>query len=511
MSSISTRIVCGAVLGACMLRYIYKRSNNSSPLPPGPPSDPIIGHLRIKPDSNSAPEAFHEWSLKYGEIMSFQVLGKTIIVLNSERAASEILDKRSIQNSDRAAVPLVQCYGGATLFLQYDRKLIQHRKLLHLGLSKEIVPSYQHIMARESVVLLKGLLDNPKMFDMALQRYSTGVITTVTYGHRIRSYNDEYFKTAAEFGKEMHAVTRPSLLDISLHFAKLPSWLPGAWFINYIERITPIFKKLYEDPYRNTQESASTGTLQASFFSEQLDDLMRKGGNDEQLLDLKLVCSQMFIGATDTTWHTLVMFIVAVMLNPEVQSKAQAEIDSVVGRDRLPGFEDRDALPYVQCVVHETMRWQPVVPLGIPHMSTADDCYEDMLIPKGSTIIANTRGMTWNAHNFHEPLLYKPERFLPKPDGGGETFPMNAVFGWGRRICPGRHLAERSLWLGIARMLSVFNITKAKDAGGAFVDTNLTFVTGLTRHPLPFLCEIRPRDEQAVLVTQQSYLDAETS
>ena len=76
-------------------------------------------------------------------------------------------------------------------------------------------------------------------------------------------------------------------------------------------------------------------------------------------------------------------------LFPEVQSKAQAELMTVVGPDRLPDFEDKEHLPYVQAVVKECMRWAPVAPLGLPHLAMEDDEYCGYFIPKGSVVIAN--------------------------------------------------------------------------------------------------------------------------
>jgi len=70
------------------------------------------------------------------------------------------------------------------------------------------------------------------------------------------------------------------------------------------------------------------------------------------------------------------MFLLAMVLNPEVQAIAQAEIDRVVGKDRLPDFNDRPALPYVEALLRETLRWNPVVPLGpstIPSFTTSSD------------------------------------------------------------------------------------------------------------------------------------------
>ena len=77
---------------------------------------------------------------------------------------------------------------------------------------------------------------------------------------------------------------------------------------------------------------------------------------------------------------------------PAVMKKAQAEIDKIVGPDRMPEYSDAESesLPYITALANETLRWRPVAILGgTPHASTADDVYEGMLIPKGSTIFAN--------------------------------------------------------------------------------------------------------------------------
>ena len=77
------------------------------------------------------------------------------------------------------------------------------------------------------------------------------------------------------------------------------------------------------------------------------------------------------------------------LLNPEVQAKAQDELDRVIGPNRLPEFSDRPDLPYIRAICKEIQRWQPAVPLGVPHSNIRDDEYRGMLIPKGSTIIVN--------------------------------------------------------------------------------------------------------------------------
>ena len=77
------------------------------------------------------------------------------------------------------------------------------------------------------------------------------------------------------------------------------------------------------------------------------------------------------------------------ILHPEIQAKIQAELDSVVGRSRLPDFSDRENLPYVNAVYKELIRWHPLVPLGVPHRAIMEDEYKGMRIPEGSIMIPN--------------------------------------------------------------------------------------------------------------------------
>ncbi|GJE97077.1 hypothetical protein PsYK624_132870 [Phanerochaete sordida] len=134
-----------------------------------------------------------------------------------------------------------------------------------------------------------------------------------------------------------------------------------------------------------------------------------------------------------------------------------------------------------------------------------DDEYRGMHIPKDATVISNARSLTWDERHYHEPRSFKPERFLPKPEGAGETLSQGAIFGWGRRICPGRYLANDMVWIAIARILAVFEVQKARDAAGNFIEPSIEFVTNLTSHPKPFPCDLRPRSEKAAELIRQAY------
>ena len=86
---------------------------------------------------------------------------------------------------------------------------------------------------------------------------------------------------------------------------------------------------------------------------------------------------------------TVYSFIYTMALHPEVQVRAQAELDAVVGQSRLPLLDDRPALPYVNAVFTEVLRWLPTVPLGVPHCVVADDEIDGFHIPAKAIILTN--------------------------------------------------------------------------------------------------------------------------
>jgi len=213
--------------------------------------------------------------------------------------------------------------------------------------------------------------------------------------------------------------------------------------------------------------------------------------------DLKGAAGTVYIAGQDTSSGTLSIFLLNMVLNPGVQLKAQNELDFVIGFDRLPTLEDRPLLPYIECVMQETLRWHPVVPLGIPHKSLDDDIYQGMFIPKGSIVFANAWSMCHDEAIYEDPTLFNPDRYAPISEGGnGEPHPIGP-FGFGRRICVGRHLAESTLWISVATILATLTIGKEIGPNGQEIPPKVEFTSGLTSHAEAFKCTIRPRSKHA--------------
>ncbi|EKM54963.1 uncharacterized protein PHACADRAFT_194992 [Phanerochaete carnosa HHB-10118-sp] len=217
------------------------------------------------------------------------------------------------------------------------------------------------------------------------------------------------------------------------------------------------------------------------------------------------------LAGTDTIVSTFQSFFIVIVLYPEVQAKAQQTID-LVCYGRLPDFSDFHALPYVHALLKEVMGWNPVIPLNLAHVSTTDDVYNGYHIPKGTFVLANTWAILHDPDVYPNPEIFNPECFLRTGSAGGIELnpgvrdPDVATFGFGRRTCPGRHLAYDALRLAIASVLATRTISRAKGADGREIVPKLENAYGFVIFPKPFACAIRPRSAEwrgAVLATAE--------
>ncbi|KAJ0795317.1 putative cytochrome P450 [Helianthus annuus] len=146
----------------------------------------------------------------------------------------------------------------------------------------------------------------------------------------------------------------------------------------------------------------------------------------------------------------------SLLLNhPQVLQKAQNEIDKKTGKVRLVDESDMVDLPYLHCIINESFRLYPTVPLLLPHESSQDCIIEGYNIPRGTMLLVNQ----WAIH--HDPKLWtEPERFNPERfeglEGTRDGFKM-MPFGSGRRSCPGEGLVVRMLGSTLGVLIQCFN------------------------------------------------------
>ncbi|EDR09903.1 uncharacterized protein LACBIDRAFT_189790 [Laccaria bicolor S238N-H82] len=355
-------------------------------------------------------------------------------------------------------------------------------------------------------MFLRRLLASPDDFMDHIRHYFAGSIMEICYGITVLEDNDPYISIAKE-AMEGIAEAGPGafLVDLLPVLKYVPRWFPGAEFKRKAARWRACLCEMLERPYPRVKWELESGNARPSILQSMISNLPDesdpKRGEAEKMA--KAVTAAAYGGGSDTIIAVVQAFFLAMAMHPDIQRKAQAEIDAVVGQDRLPNFSDQAKLPYVNAVVQETLRWHPIFPKGVPHMSTEDDEYDGYFIPKGTIVMGNVWTILHDPNAFPDPLKYEPERYLNIKDANGRLddtirSPGAAAFGFGRRVCPGRHLAETSLYAAVSNVLAVYNIKPPTDDEGNEVKLREEVTNGVLSYMVPFKCVIEPRSSVAL-------------
>ena len=426
-----------------------------------------------------------------------------VVVVSSADYAIELLDRRSPIYSSRPRQVMAEeliSRGLRLTFMPYHDLWRKERKLIHKLTSAQASSTYEPMQELESTQLMVDMLDRPKAFWGHCQRYAGSLIMQIAFNKRANRNTDPAVVDMRALLEELTSAAVPGryLVDSLPWLNYLPSAL-APWK----KEAASIFEKqnrLFGGHMQDVKKQVAAGQ-DAHCFVKYLVDGQKDSGITDQ--EIAFLAGVMYGAGSDTTSDAIATFIMTMLNHPEEQRKAQEEIDRVVGRDRLPSFEDQADLMYVSALVKEVQRWRPVIAGGLAHATTKDDIVDGFFIPKGSTVIPNAWAIHMDPKVYPEPHRFKPERFIKdnKLVGIEQTDRGHFGFGYGRRICPGMYIAERSLFIVFSRMLWGFNITNAKDALGQpiMVDSS-AYTTGFSSHPQKFQCSITPRHSEVETV-----------
>ncbi|KAG8805393.1 hypothetical protein FRC17_005540 [Serendipita sp. 399] len=151
-------------------------------------------------------------------------------------------------------------------------------------------------------------------------------------------------------------------------------------------------------------------------------------------------------------------FLFDMFLFPEVADRVFHEIRQVTQGQRLLQITDRSSLPYTEAVWKEAIRWNPFFTLSVPHVNSQEEVLRGFRIPKGSVIGQNMGFIFTDPKVWGDPEVFRPERFLSGRTSDSLPNPLNIVFGFGFRICPGMYLADRAGFHVAATTVSLFHI-----------------------------------------------------
>ncbi|OBT82019.1 hypothetical protein VE02_09813 [Pseudogymnoascus sp. 03VT05] len=509
-------------LAASLLYFIVVpnslKDSRRKHLPPGPNGLPLIGNLLDLADSDLVRGKLRKWERQFGEIFYTKIGGSDYIWLSSPKTVKDLMDKKSSIYSSRPPMPLAQDVASAKrrmLFMPYGPEWRKLRKASHALLNTTMAVKYQPIQDYESKQLLVDILNSPEKFYEHNRRYAASVIMLVTYGYRLPTWEHPLVKEIYDVLDNLTEMTAPGAhaVDSFPALAVLPQFLFGNWR-TYGKKVRDHDSKVYMKLWNKLKEETDAGNARDCFCKTFYLNDPHKQGIDDLLAAYQ--CGSMVEAGSETTSTTLNNFILGMILFPDAQKNAQEEIDRVIGSDRLPNFEDEMSLPYVRALVKETLRWRAVNKFGMMHATSDDDWYEGYFIPKGAVIVLNWWAIHMNPDIHPEPDQFNPDRYLnyPLPAADYINIPdANArdhfTYGAGRRICPGIHVAEKSLYINIVRTLWGFNLRKKTGKDGKWIEPDMRMVRGFLSVPNPFKCEITPRSAKHAEVMRKSLSDAD--
>ncbi|KAI0754738.1 cytochrome P450 [Daedaleopsis nitida] len=479
----------------------YKTRSQGLPLPPGPPGLPIVGHLLEIPGGKDLPwKAYREYSRRYGKLISLASMGRRLMIIDDPKIAIELFEKRSAVYSSRAPSVITESCGWDwdLGFLPYGRKWRSRRRMFWQHFHPGVIDRYYPVQEDAARRLLVRVLSSSSEKLVDDIRYSLGeVLIRAAYGLQSTDTNDKYIALIEDAMTSMDLMVAPgtNTLDLFPLLTRVPTWLPGTSLLRRMKHYRTLTSQIRELPWVDSKEAISTGKASPSMATALIEELYHQQ-DDAQLEDtVKDVLAVAYAAGIDTTFVSTCAFFVAMSLHPDVQRKAQAELDAVIGDSRLPELTDREKLPYVNAVVKELQRWHVVTPLGVPHVNVEDDQYEGHFIPKGSLLMVNAWSMLHDEEMYPDPERFDPERYLENgiPKSSPIRDPATVAFGFGRRICPGRYFAETTLFIYIALALHTLDITPPVDEHGRPIQVEVKPSNDLISRLEDCRCTVKPR------------------
>ncbi|KAF7316410.1 Cytochrome P450 [Mycena indigotica] len=477
-----------AILAVALFTRILRGYKHRSP--PGPSGWPIVGNLFDLPPSTNEPwKVYQAWSVKYGsDVIHMKVLATRIIVINLVKAASDLLTQKSAIYADRPRMPMLQeaiGLGWHFGFMPYGDGWRQHRRLFaqHTGtftIAKQL---------KWTNILLENLLSSPHNFIEHIQHFATGSSLEATFGIQVNPSGtpDPFIEAAKQVVQ--------SMVEAGIFGSYLVDYLP---FLKHVERLKGQVKEwsIASNVAAHVPWDAMTKAVQLGDFSPSAASELFESDNLDQTIARQTLAS-MFASGSAATASTITIFLLAMRCKKLRKSRS-----TVVG-DRLPELSDEVNLPYITALIREIGRWNPVVPLAFPHMLSTDDEYDGHHLKAGTIVVPNSWAILHDPEVYSEPESFNPSRFLTRH---GLLNPLvndpEAVWGYGRRACPGRRIAASELFLTISGILKVFKITPAVNNESEVIQPKCEFGSGLLRYPKPFKCSIEPRSKEVVELIQ---------
>eukprot|EP00062_Callorhinchus_milii_P026956 gi/632989687/ref/XP_007883780.1/ PREDICTED: cytochrome P450 2K1-like [Callorhinchus milii] len=481
-------LLCSLVM--VLLLFLASGRKTDPRFPAGPAGLPIIGNLhQVK--LSRLHESLMQLSEKHGCIFSLRLGQQDTVVLTGYEVVKDALVNHAeefmgrphdhVNSIHRKNHGVILADGESwkqmrrfTLSTLRDfgmgKKSVEDKIIEEASHLSDVFQSYKG-QPFETTILTNGAVAN--------------VICSILLGNRF-NYDDQTFVNLIRIINEnIRLAISPTVQLINFVFPFL-DFLPGKHktFLSNATIVRTFLRKILKENRQDLNIDSVRSFIQAFMVKQQ-----EESGNPKTYFheeNLVITTNDLFVAGMETTSTTLRWAILLMMKFPDFQQKVHEEIDQVIGTDRHPRLEDRKAMPFTDAVIHETQRFGNIVPLNLPHATTADTNFRGYFIPKGTRVIPLLTSVLYDKTQWEKPNEFNPSHFL---DVEGKFRKRDAFmpFSAGRRACAGESLAKAELFLFFSTLMQRFRFQPPPGV----TDLPLTAIVGITSSPTPYkLCAV---------------------
>ncbi|KAG1807776.1 cytochrome P450 [Suillus subaureus] len=394
------------------------------------------------------------WINEYGPLITIRSNFERIVIIGRYKAAVEIMEGQGKFVADRPRMIVAGeiVSGGMSIALApFGDRFRRMRSALHSHLQPKAAEAYQPLQMSHVKNIVLGVLDNPQNLQHHVITYAATTIMKAAYGKNTPTSATD---------PEMVAKMRPGayLVD-SIPWLRYLPWYGRELKLGFERR-----KILHTNHMEWVKEQMqSDQDIVPSFMKHMLENSQSYDLTEAEMAFL----GGSFLGAGSISRRKTSVSICTVLMAaacfPDERAGVRAKLDAVIGRHRAPTFIDQGSLPRLQAFISEALRWRPVPSGGFPHRTT-NRTYDDLshqenyCIPAGTTVFGDHWSISRDSDVYPEPHASKPQRWIDEQ--GGLRDDLNFfVYGFGRRACPGQHVADRSVFIATLLVLWAYKLT----------------------------------------------------
>ncbi|XP_065527870.1 cytochrome P450 2H2-like [Lathamus discolor] len=444
----------------------WRNISQNGKQPPGPFALPLAGNI-LQLNPKNLPESMKKLSEKYGPVFTIHLGPRKIVVLYGYDVVKEALIDQADDFSGRGNLPLFKrLFNGTGIVTSNGETWKQLRRfalttLRDFGMGKRSIEERIQEEAHFLVERIRNTHEKPFNPGGFLTHAVSNIICSIVFGDRF-DYEDKKFLTLIYLLDENAKYQGAIQTQLYNFFPTLMDFLPGP-HKKMLKNVDEVNKFILEiiTQHKETWDPSCT----RDFIDAFLNKMDQEKGNDHSVFTVESLTRttlDLFLAGTGTTSTTLRHALLILQTYPEIQEKAQKEIDRVIGRDRSPCMADRSQMPYTDAVIHEIQRFIDLIPLNVPRAVIKDIKFRNYFIPKDTTILPMLAPILHDSKEFPNPEKFDPGHFL-NANGTFKKSDFFMPFSAGKRICAGEGLARMELFIFLTSILQNFTLKPVVD------------------------------------------------